>query len=61
MAFVTGSKGRFCVKKGNSGKTLSCFSGKGAKGKATKEMNRLHRKNKPKASARGKSAAKKFK
>ena len=60
MAFVEKSKGGFCVKKGNSGETLSCFRGKDAKKNANKEMNRLHRKNKPKNSARGGSASKKF-
>lgn len=55
MAFVQKAGSRFAVKKGNSGKTLSTF---GSKKKAIEERDRLHRKNMPKASNRGKSARK---
>ena len=60
MAFSEKTKSGYCVKQGNTGKTLSCFRGKDAKKKADSEISRLHKKNKPKASNKGKSASKKF-
>ena len=59
MAYVQKSGKRYCVKKGNTGETLSCFTGKEGKMNADAELKRLHRKNMPKASNRGKSAQKK--
>lgn len=56
MAFIQKSGKRFCVKKGNTGETLSCFS---SRKNANTELSRLHSKNMPKQSNRGKSAKKK--
>ena len=61
MAFIQKTKNGYCVKKGTTGETLSCFTGKEAKTKAGTELSRLHKKNQPKRSNRGKSAAKKNK
>lgn len=61
MAFIEKSgKSGYSVKKGNSGEVLATFRGKDAKKKAEAEVSRLHRKNMPKQSSRGKSAQKKF-
>ena len=56
MAFIKKSGKSFAVKQGNTGKTLSRFSTRKA---AAAEVTKLHAKNKPKASNRGKSASKK--
>lgn len=58
MAYKVKTKSGYCVKKGNSGETLSCFRGKDAKKKADAEIKRLHAKNMPKAKNRGKAAQK---
>lgn len=58
MAFVQKKGKSFQVRKGNDGSLLSSFSGKNAKKRADKEVSRLHRKNMPKSSNRGKSARK---
>lgn len=57
MAFVEKRGSRYLVKQGNTGECLSSF---GSKKKADNEVNRLHRKNKPKQVNRGASAKKKF-
>ncbi len=57
MAFVTKKGSRFTVRQGNNFKVLSSFSSRSA---ALKERDRLHKKNKPKASAKGATARKKF-
>lgn len=56
MAFVRKSDGSFQVRQGNNNDLLTTFSGKDAAKKAREEVARLHRKNKPKTSNRGKSA-----
>jgi hypothetical protein len=56
MAFVKKSGSRFQVRQGNNDKVLSTF---GSKKAADQEVARLHRKNDPKSSNRGKRAAKK--
>jgi hypothetical protein len=60
MAFTEKTKTGYVVKKGNSGEVLTRFSGKNAKKRADMEVAKLHKKNKPKSSSRGKSASKKF-
>lgn len=57
MAFVQKCGKRFCVFQGNTGERLSSFPKRAG---AVDEMQRLHRKNKPTASNRGKSARKRF-
>ena len=58
MAYVEKCGKSFCVKQGNTGKTLSKFKNRKD---ATMEMQRLHRKNKPSAKNKGKSARKRNK
>ena len=58
MAYVKKSGKRFQVRQGNNNDLLSSFSTRKA---AEEEMDRLHRKNKPKSSNRGGSARKRFK
>lgn len=57
MAFITKSGSRFAVRQGNNFKLLSTF---GSRSKAEEERDRLHRKNKPRASNRANKARKKF-
>jgi hypothetical protein len=57
MAFVTRSGKSFAVRQGNNFRLLSTFK---SRPKATKERDRLHRKNKPRASNKGASARKDF-
>jgi len=59
VAFIKKSGKTYQVRKGNDGTLLSSFSGKNAKGRAGKELSRLHKKFKPKQSNRGVSAKKK--
>jgi len=61
MAYIKKTKSGYAVKKGDTGKTLSTFTGKEARQRAGTELKRLHAKNKPLPSNRGKSAAKKNK
>lgn len=56
MAFVKKSGSKYQVRQGNNNDLLSTFS---SKTKAEAEVKRLHKKNKPKSSNRGGSAAKK--
>ncbi len=58
MAFKQKTKSGYVVKQGNTGKVLSRFSGSKAASRATIEVARLHKKNMPKQSNRGKSARK---
>ena len=58
MAFIRKVGSKYQVRQGNNNDLLGSFSSRDA---AQKEVDRLHRKNKPKASNRGKSASKKFK
>lgn len=57
MAFIKKVGSRFQVRQGNNNDLLSSFS---SRKKAEKEVKRLHKKNKPKSSNRGKSANKRF-
>ena len=59
MAFKVKTKKGYCIKQGNTGKTVKCFTGKDAKKNADAHITKLHKKNNPKKSNRGKSAAKK--
>ncbi len=58
MAYKTKTKKGYSVKKGNSGKTLKSFSGKGAEKRACDYVTKLHNENKPLAKNRGKAAQK---
>lgn len=58
MAFVKKVGSKYGVFQGNTGERQSTF---GSKKAADEEVARLHKKNKPKASNKGKSAAKKNK
>lgn len=57
MAFIVKSGKRFQVRQGNNNDLLSSFSTRKA---AKVEVGKLHKKNKPKTSNRGKSAKKRF-
>lgn len=57
MAFIKKVGSRFQVRQGNNNDLLSTFS---SRKKAEAEVNRLHKKNKPKSGNRGKSAKKRF-
>lgn len=57
MAFVTQRGKRFQVRHGRTGRVLSSY---GSRSKAQSEMNRLHRKNKPKPSSRGAAARRRY-
>ena len=57
MAFVKKVGRRYQVRQGNNNDLLSTFSGRA---RAAKEVKRLHKKNKPKASNRGGNAARRF-
>lgn len=59
MAFKQKTKSGYVVKQGNTGKVLKRFSGKNAGRRADAKITQLHAENNPKASNRGKSAAKK--
>lgn len=58
MAFIikTPSGKGYTIKHGSTGKTIKSFYGKGSKERAEKELREIHKRNKPKASNRGKSA-----
>lgn len=59
MAFITETKGgNFTVRNGVNGLSISTHS---TKASAEKKLAMLHKKHKPKASNRGKSAARRFK
>jgi len=58
MAFTKKTKTGVQVRQGNNNDLLTTFTGKNAAKRANAEVKRLHKKNKPKASNRGKSARK---
>ena len=58
MAFVKKSGKKYQVRQGNNNDLLGTFNSREA---AEKEVERLHKKNKPEAKNRGKSAGKRFK
>jgi len=57
MAFIKKSGKKFQVRQGNNNELLSSFS---SREKAEKKVKALHKKFKPKASNRGKNAARRF-
>ena len=58
MAFIKKNGARYQVRQGNNNDLLGSFSSRAA---AQKEVNRLHKKNKPSSTNRGTSARKKHK
>ena len=57
MAFIRKSGSKYTVHQGNTGEKHSSF---GSRKAAQAEVDRLHKKNKPKASSKGAKASKKF-
>ena len=56
MAYIVKAGDRYQVRQGNNHRVISEYSGKNALARAREDVRRLHAKNDPKGSNRGKAA-----